>query len=704
MNRKFYFTAILLFIIGGIPAQQSPGLVNATLNGLQFVFDEQSGSILSISHPATGTMLQSSRDSAGIVDLAFPVREFEPLRLASRFSKNAQITKGNGMVTIHWDELGASRTFTRFKGKVAATVILKEEPDGKSISMSCTIQNQSDLPVPQVIFPDFAGFMAFNGTTGTEFRTGGIAIKPFVDMVVREHDNFYAINESTRWFHYGFVLDGKNLVIKWMDIGGRNGGLSIFSKDWGVNGGYDEGVMLQLSERTKKLRYMHTLYTNIAPNASWQSAEFILTPHENGWAEGIIPYRLWAKQHIKKLYPMPDHIRDGLGFRSIWMKTSFYNEDPDGINFKFSDLPKVAKDSKENGLDELNLWGWYENLWLPLPAPWRYLGTEKDLTAAVAECKKIGVNIAPFITVMKANTETGNKYGLKPNTSNYIYDPGFVPQMNPPYASAGNGSMVSQANKTWQKDVLTSTKHLIDMGISSFSWDQFFSDGPGHHLDTLVAEVRKMAKEKDPQATFSGEAGTNMEYECDYLDYTWNWDYSDRCDYRALISSLQGPRINQNIDRSVPEAKIGFADNLYLNIWTRKPDGINGSDYISNHPELSKALKQCARLRKQFLHYFVNGTFIADCLLSKDCPDAHVSAYTLDKSMLVIVINKKDKKEIAFESNIEPWLKSPMGRYKIKQYDDGTLVKKRDISKSHWSEKTSMMKNMDICIYEVIAE
>ena len=184
-----------------------------------------------------------------------------------------------------------------------------------------------------------------------------------------------------------------------------------------------------------------------------------------------------------------------------------------------------------------------------------------------------------------------------------------------------------------------------------------------------------------------------------------NLPLHDECDYRALISSLQGgPRINLNIDRSVSEAKVGFADNLYLNVYPRKPDGVNGSDYISNHPELSKALKQCARLRKQFLNYFVNGTFIADCLLSKDCSDAHVSAYTLPKSMLVIVINKKDKREITFQSNIRPWLKSATGRYRIKEYDDGALIKTTGISKSQWSQKTPTMNNLDICLFELIPE
>jgi hypothetical protein len=521
-------------------------------------------------------------------------------------------------------------------------------------------------------------------------------------MVVKEHDNFYAINESTRWFHYGFVLDGKNLVIKWMDIGGRNGGLSIFSKDWGVNNGYDDGVFLRLSETSHKLRYLRTLTTNIAPNASWQSAEYILTPHHHSWAKGIIPYRLWAKQNFKPLYPLPDHVRDGLGYRTIWMRNFFYAKDPKGNNFRFKDLPKVAREAKEHGLDELVLWGWNDAFTLPLPPPNPFLGTEQDLVNSVAECKKIGVNVAPFRSVMI--TQTATKYGLEPSTE-YNYDPEFVPELNPRYAVAGKGAAtVPSSNKLWQEEALTSTKRLIDIGVPSISWDQFFNVGPGRYLDTLITQIRKIAKEKDPQSTFSGEAGTNMENEYSYLDYTWNWDYSDGCDYRALISLLPSPRINLNIDGSVSEAKVGFADNLYLNVYPRKPDGVNGSDDISNHPALSKALKQCARLRKQFLNYFVNGTFIGDCILSKNCMDAHVSTYVLPKSMLVIVINKKDKKDITFEGDIEPWLKSATGKYKIKEYDDGAYVKTTALDGSQWIQKTPVMKNLDICMYELIAE
>ncbi len=706
MRRTFYFIVLFLFIVGSSGAQNQREVVRATLNGLQFVFDSESGSILSMSYPATGVMLQTSHDSAGIIDLAFPVREFEPLRLASKYSKNAEIIKGKGTVTLHWPELGASRSFVKYEGSVSATVTLREEPDGTSISMSCQIKNKSDHTVPQIIFPDFSGFVPFNGTEGTEFRTGGTVIKPFIDMVVKkEHDNFYALYENMKWFHYGFVLDGKNPVIKWMDIGGRNGGLSIFSKDWGVNKGYDEGIFLKLSESTGKLRYMKTLFTDIAPDSSWQSPEYILTPHRNGWAKGIIPYREYANQHIKKLYPLPDHVRDGLGFRTLWMTSSWFPNDTKGNYFTFNDLPKAAREAKENGLDEMVIWGWYrEGFTLPLPPPHPLLGTEKEMVKAVAECRKIGVNVSPFISVMNASPKTAFKYGVTSKTG-YVFDPDFLPMLNPSYSVSQKGTAeVPSSNKLWQEEVLTSTKHLIDIGVSSLSWDQYFNVGPGKYLDTVVTKIRKMAKEKDPQSTFSGEAGTNMENECDYLDYTWNWDYNDNCDYRALLSSLKGPRINLNIDRSLLDVKRGFADNLYLNVYPRKPDGVNGSDYISNHLELSKALKQCARLRKQFLNYFVNGTFIADCLLSKDCPEAHVSAYILPKSMLVIVVNKGPNKVINFQSDIKPWLKSASGRYNVKEYNDGVLLKTTVIPGPAWSQNTPVMDNLDICMYEVSVE
>ena len=68
---------------------------------------------------------------------------------------------------------------------------------------------------------------------------------------------------------------------------------------------------------------------------------------------------------------------------------------------------------------------------------------------------------------------------------------------------------------------------------------------------------------------------------------------------------------------------------LFRSVQPRKPDDINGSDSIKNHPALSQALRQCAKLRARFLSWFVDGTFIGDCILTEPCPEAVVAAYVL---------------------------------------------------------------------------
>lgn len=705
MRKKFF---LFIFLLGGLTStfsQQKTDIVEATLNGLRFEFDASSGAILKMSHAATGTILHTSRDSAGLVDMAFPLPEFEPLRMASRYSKNAKIITSENSVTIHWDELGASRTFPKYSGKISATVILKADPDGQVVTLSCKVKNGTDKSIPQIIFPDFIGILPFNGIKETEFRTGGGSVKPFVDMQVGDHDTFFASDGSLKRYRYGFVMDGRGPIIKWMDIGGRNSGLSIYAKNWGVNGGFSENIYLKLSELTQKLRFMHTLSLTIEPGADWQSAEFVLNAHSNGWAKGIEHYRDYAKQNIHRKYPVPAHIRDGIGYRTVWMCFTFYTNDPKSKNFSFNELPAVAREAKQFGLHEMSLWGWCkEGFTLPIPSANPTVGTEHEMLKAFADCKKLGVNVAPFVSVMTAGPKTAPKYGLT-GGDGYNFDVDFLPTGNPSYAKAQKGgSIVPSSNKLWQEEVLSSIKTMIDSGMTSFGWDQYFNVGPGRSMDTITNKIREMATAKDPQSTFSGEAGTNMENECDYLDYTWNWDYHDNADWRPVISALPGgPRINWSIDRSASETRMRFADNYFLNVYPRKKDRVNGSDLISNHPQLAAALKQAARLRKQFLNYFVDGSFVADCILPAEDKDIHVSSYVLPKSMMVIVINKKAKRPVNFTAILDPWLKSANGRYKVKEYNDGVLTRAAYEVGPEWRQKISSMDNQGIYIYEITA-
>ncbi len=124
------------------PAQAQVMEKNAfefSLNELHFVIDKTTGSILSLSSPKVGVFLEASPERAGIIDMAFPIEEFQPLRLASKYSKGVKIDAGNQSVTLSWEALGACRPLP-VSGKVSALVRFAAAADSESVILSCTIK------------------------------------------------------------------------------------------------------------------------------------------------------------------------------------------------------------------------------------------------------------------------------------------------------------------------------------------------------------------------------------------------------------------------------------------------------------------------------------------------------------------------------------------------------------------------------------
>ena len=51
--------------------------VKAVLNGLQLEIDADTGGLLRLAYPGVGDLLQATPERSGIIDLAYPVKEFE---------------------------------------------------------------------------------------------------------------------------------------------------------------------------------------------------------------------------------------------------------------------------------------------------------------------------------------------------------------------------------------------------------------------------------------------------------------------------------------------------------------------------------------------------------------------------------------------------------------------------------------------------
>ncbi|MEO6437245.1 MAG: hypothetical protein ABIP55_16000 [Tepidisphaeraceae bacterium] len=688
---------LLLILLLPVPSA-SADVFEAELNGLKITLDADTGGILKLEFPGPGKLLESAPQRAGMIDLAYPIDRFEPLRLAARFSRKAKITREKDAVTIEWERLGASRDFD-LPGNVSVAVTFRAAPDGRSVILTARVANHSKTSVRQVIFPELSGMQPFAGTADTLFRTAGTVSPPFLELAKTEEraSQQYMIDGASYSNEYKAGGMFHSMIARWMDFGGLRGGVSLFPRRWG----WDPQIVtrLQLAEVDQSIRLLCLHDVEIKPEGTWESGEFWLTPHTGGWAKGIEPFRAWVKQNFKREWPLPKHVREGLGYRTTWMCQN-QPDDPRDAVFTFKDLPKLAAECKEHGIDEMTLWAWNRGFVLPLPPPYPHLGSEQEMIDAVAECKKIGVNITPFISVLQANAETAPRYGLKVNDNNgWTFHTDLVPRWNPPYATGFACVPVPIDNPLWQKDVLAGAQHLIDSGIVSLGWDQFWTREATPNINTLTTQIRALARAKDPESVFMGEELWNFDIDSAQLDYTWNW--GSYRDIRPLTSVYPAPRVNVCISESPLAAKKAFADNLYINVFPRKAESINGSDLIANHPPLSAALKQCASLRKQFLKYFTEGTLIGECILTEPSENAHVSAYVLPDHILMIVINQGPTGPINLKADPQPWVATPGGNFTVTAFGgDGKVISITTIA-GQWEVATPALATGDVVIYEI---
>lgn len=672
-------------------------VTRATLNGLEITLDSATGAILRLDYPGPGNLVCADATEAGLVDVAYPLEQFEPLRLAARHSRDAAIEVNPDRVVIRLKRLGPSRDVFPTEGDVAATVTLLADPDGRSLILSCTIENHSARAVRQVIFPELRGLVPIAGSDHTILKTCGFGSAPFRELVVPEVDQWYAENSSTVEHTSGGMFS--TMWGRWLDLGGLHGGLSLFPQRWGWEP--HTTTVVQLHQATGKLRILCAHPAEIKPGEKWLSGNWVLTPHRNGWAKGIEPYRQWVRSKIQRPYAMPRHVRESLGYRTLWMCQNQVHDPADAV-WRFSDLPALAAEAKEHGLLEMVMWSWQPGFDASLPTPFPHLGTEAELLEAVAQCRMIGVNVAPFISVVQAGPKTAARYGLTiPDNNGWTYHTELIPRRNPPYASGYSCVQVGPANVQWQDEVAASCRRWADKGIRSISWDQYMTTTQQPNIQDLTRRIRDYARSLDPESSFSAEELWNLEVDCEWLDYTWNWGTYRDC--QAFVNAFPAPRRNVNINRSVSETRFAFMDNLMLNVWPAKPDQINGSEWIANVPELSSTLKTCAGLRKQFLPYFTDGVLIGNCLLRENRPGVRLSAYVLPDRVLAIVLNQGPEAALTFSYELEAWVPDH-ANFTATQYDEaGAQVSSGDVAASGTFE-TRPLRPLEMTVIEFVGK
>jgi hypothetical protein len=686
---------------------ESSAPVQVELNGLRVSIGSDSGGVLQLEFDGM-TMLRTSHENASLLDAAYPGHGFEPLRIGVRHSSGARIEQADRGISITWDALGLSRDL-KHEGAVAATVLLQPAEDGRSVVLKASIENRSPIRIPQVLFPDFAGLQPFAGEDGTELRTCGFAKKPFRELKPTEDEGrWYASRRN--WLELTSGAYDKSMAARWMDLGSLKGGFSLFPKLWSWGPLHDAGkpttdrVLLHLSQVDGSLRLMCEHKVNIQPGETWISPEYVLTPHRYGWAKGIEPFRAWVKENVQRPYPLPRHLRESLGYRTVWMAQQYANADPaePTVAWRFGDLTGLAEECREHGLREMVLWLWQP--WeIPIePSP--ELGSLEEFNQAIRECREKEVNVSLFVSVMTLLNPLPAQYGWNTGTEYWGYHTDFIPMLRPYYGQASRGAFADQTDPRWQADITASLLRMVERGWTSITWDQALHVPTEPNIGTVFAKVRTAAKERDSEATFAGEDINNLDLDSRWLDYTWNWAlFSEDLDWRALVNAYPTTRFNVNVGTSPRTVKRLFVDHLFMNVLPSKPEGINGSARIQDFPKLSEALKSCARLHAKFRNYLEEGLLIGDCVLSEPCAGARINCYLLPDRALILVLNTGGQNNpITFACDLSPWLTTSSGKYSVIPYDESgsTGAYGVDVAAA-WRQTTPALRPDEIAVYEI---
>jgi hypothetical protein len=130
----------------------------------------------------------------------------------------------------------------------------------------------------------------------------------------------------------------------------------------------------------------------LSAGMSYESPPAVVRFHEGTWWEAARLYREWFDEHVERVEYRPE----GLGETDAWQCT--YLAPPDApARHRFDDLPAIARDALEVGIDTIMIAGWHEggldSNYPSFGTPSASLGGSEGLERGIAESRRLGARV-----------------------------------------------------------------------------------------------------------------------------------------------------------------------------------------------------------------------------------------------------------------------------------------------------------------------
>jgi hypothetical protein len=577
--------------------------------------------------------------TSGLLRMAHPLEDNPSHYLELGTHGRPQAEQRDDGLTLVFD--GLTSDFAHLDVRVQ--IDMTSTPDG--LVIRARVENKSDQDIPQIAFPQLLGLETIGSAADCRLQLGRRQVKPFEELTARPDDVTFLDLHLQEYIRYG--ADEFNM--KWFDYGSTECGLTVYSRNskYTVQGLALDRASVDTDELD--LRWVHHPY--VAPGETWDSGEYVFLLHSGDWFSGARAYQGFARTQYP--YRGPKHIREALGVRSVW--PAVRSSSP---TFALTELPKYAQEiaDPDLGIAEMVMWHWWLKNGYPIIVDKR-LGTEEELSAALAECRELGVPISLFVShhILRTTDETDPEWvhrnaAGQEVTWNWTYGPGFLPRFGVHFI--GSHSMVrgSALSPGWRETGLEEYRKIIqDYGADSICFDVYYAwdepnysagidgrrDEEGEKLLEFGRAAREIIHAANPNGTFSGEYISDVSVPV--ADYSWDWrsghDMPASAAFRYVFPEF---RLNANVSHHPRGALLGFMEGALLNLMP----GDMRTRPLADFPELMATIRKLAGLRRKFLRYFTEGQFRYVEGLRIDGCDARV--YTHGEDILIIAANPHD--------------------------------------------------------------
>ena len=587
------------------------GFVKLANDVVEFSFEGKTGSLAQIRDKRSGRKFLSVAEGARLFRLIIPTESWTSRCADSHESRRPEMKLAGETLTICFEDVLCQGKPTGIK--VEVTVRL---PAGSAEAVfSLRLENGSDVDIQEVRFPWVGGFKGIEGP-GKDWITIENEKLDVHKLLPQRNPHTFCRWRERKTYEFPFL--------PYLDVSCGAGGLSyICYLEKRRTGALGFERLDPFGERPS-LSWSYAASPFVKPGKSWQSPEVGIAVHGGDWHETARRFRNWADTWWKNPSP-PASLKNSIGIMNLQF-TSF-----DGTEFfRFSDLPRLAKECAKSGIYHICLWhkagGLYCN-----KGDFKEIMDEpedvlEELRQALAQVRKIGVNMSIILNLrlirstMGPYREIGESEAIRGRDGStyresYPASHYHLANLGPLYEIGDAIQLCQRPDSPFAERGHKLIEKMLNLGFTSIFIDQplnnycCFAENHGHPSPDetsegairFMADVSKQVKQRSKDGYVIGELPEMFQTENVDLWWYWQWRYMRPEVYRySMPDSLQ----MWVIDGDVGELNRAFAMGFYANI---TPAGMEKG--LSARPGVASQCAALAKLREQTAAWTVDCRF-----------------------------------------------------------------------------------------------